>query len=171
MDRHRIIRTAALAAIALCVQVVPASASSTLLSGYGGPGQGNQAILGSTLVGGGGSGGAGTGGGGQTAAAPSSIALPSGSGGAAGTPGAGRASHPAKGAGRATRTSGSAQPAYTPATASSDRSGGGRTLGLTGGDVAYIVLAFGLLALTAVLTSRLAGRAWGTGPGKRTESG
>jgi hypothetical protein len=41
----------AVVAAALCAGVVPAAAtSSTLLSGYGGPGAGEQAVIGSTLL-------------------------------------------------------------------------------------------------------------------------
>src|SRR6185437_13398965 len=55
MAKHRLTTTFALLALGLLGAFAPAaSASSTLLSGYGGPGQGNQAILGSTLIGGGG---------------------------------------------------------------------------------------------------------------------
>ena len=55
MARHALTTIAALMALAFCCALAPAAdASSTLLSGYGGPGQGNQAILGSTLIGGGG---------------------------------------------------------------------------------------------------------------------
>src|SRR5262249_33452093 len=95
MTRHRTIATAVtLLAFLAAGTPVPASASS-VLSGYGGPGQGNQAILGSALLSGpgggggssgrGGSGGAGgSGGGGSSSQGGSSSeggssgALPSG---------------------------------------------------------------------------------------------
>jgi hypothetical protein len=59
--------------IVSAVLLVPASsqAADPLLSGYGGPGGGEQVVLGSTMVGGGGSGGTGTG----TAADPSQQSL------------------------------------------------------------------------------------------------
>jgi len=159
---HRFISPAVLAAICICPQAAAASPSSTLLSGYGGPGQGNQAILGSTLIGGKG-GGKGTGGGptGPPAVtATTSIALPQA---------APSSSHrragvvpPKRSAGR--HASKVPAPAYERGTPAADRAGGG-TLGLTGADVVYGVLALGALALTALLTVRLArrsGRAEGT---------
>src|SRR5438876_10100556 len=63
------------AALALLALAPAAANAGPLLSGYGGPGQGNQAILGSTLLGGpgGGSSGAGAGSGsGAPAIVPSS---------------------------------------------------------------------------------------------------
>ncbi len=164
MGTQRINLAAALVALTLLSQAAPASASSTLLSGYGGPGAGNQVILGSTLVGG----GAGNGGGRGTSGAPSSsssfspssIALPQ------------TAPAPVRGAPsrqvpthHRTKPSGSrhaakpAAPAYTLAIPTADRTVGGKALGLTGDDVVYIVLALGALALTAFLTTRLARRA------------
>lgn len=155
---------AALAAVWLCLQAASASASSTLLSGYGGPGQGNQAILGSTLIGGGGKGAGG--GASGSSSSPSSIALVQ-TGAGSSRPPAHRGAGPghAKGSGTGDASK-SAPRAYTPATVSSDRTGGGRTLGLTGDDVLYILLAFGALVLTALLTSRLAGRVGGAGGGR-----
>ncbi len=62
MKNHRIIsHSCAAAAVVLLAFPVAAQAGSSLLSGYGGPGEGNQALLGSALVnghrGGGSSGG------------------------------------------------------------------------------------------------------------------
>lgn len=156
---HRFISAAVLAAVCICPQVAAASRpspSSTLLSGYGGPGQGNQAILGSTLIGAGGKGGGkGTGGppGPSAAAAITSIALPQ----AAPSSSHRRAGHvPTKRS--ATRHASEAPaPAYVRGTPASDRAAGG-TLGLTGADLLYGVLALGALALTALLTVRLARR-------------
>src|SRR4051794_19511196 len=76
MYRHRLTTTVALIALGLTWAFAPAaSASSTLLSGYGGPGQGNQAILGSAVIGGkggsGGGGGSGSGGG----ASPQTVSI------------------------------------------------------------------------------------------------
>ena len=68
MNTHRKIIPIAALAMAFAA-VAPASApASPLLSGYGGPGQGTQAILGSTLLNGpsGGGGGAATGSGAST---------------------------------------------------------------------------------------------------------
>jgi len=90
MKTHRTIRYSLAGGLAiLALVVVPASAQAgSLLSGYGGPGEGSQAVLGSALTGGprGGSGGSGgpggsgpaatssTGGGGSEAAPGSSSA-------------------------------------------------------------------------------------------------
>jgi len=65
MRPHRItITTSTLAAI--CLAIAPAAAAgSPLLSGYGGPGAGEQQIIGSTLVGGGSGHGGGSGNGGS----------------------------------------------------------------------------------------------------------
>ena len=171
MGRHRIITTTVLTVALLCV---PASAlaSSTLLSGYGGPGQGNQAIIGSTLVGGSGGGKGGGGSGGGSGSEPSgssaSLALPAQS--SAPTPKkaapSGRTRAPAHH--RPTKVSGSKHASKTGApaykrTAATVQAGGGKTLGLTGADFFYIVLAACVLALTAVITGRVARRAGGTG--------
>jgi hypothetical protein len=164
MGRKRITTAAAVAVLLTCIPAGAASGASTLLSGYGGPGAGNQAILGSTLVGGSGKGAGGAGGSQSvSSASPASIALPQSA--ATGTshrraqPAAPRGTKPS-GAGNASK---SRSPAYTPTTASSDRAGGGKGLGLTGGDVVYIVLAFGALALTAAITRRFARRPGGAG--------
>ena len=85
MKSHRKISltTALLAAL---VAVVPATASAnSLLSGYGGPGAGNQAILGSALIGGGGS----AGGGGSSGSSGSTGSAGSSSDSAAGSEAAG----------------------------------------------------------------------------------
>ena len=63
MTSHRSISIVALTAAMVAASPAVASASS-LLSGYGGPGQGSQAILGSALLGGGSGGGGGGGSGG-----------------------------------------------------------------------------------------------------------
>jgi hypothetical protein len=75
-NRHTIWIVAALVA-AICLSGTAASASaSTLLSGYGGPGVGNQAILGSVLLGGPSGGGSAGGGGGSVAASSQAISAP-----------------------------------------------------------------------------------------------
>lgn len=78
---------------------LPASASaSPLLSGYGGPGQGTQAILGASLVNGPGGGGGSPGGGGShggpTASAPAGTAASTSAGSTAGQAPAGDSSAP-----------------------------------------------------------------------------
>ncbi|HEX8715292.1 MAG TPA: hypothetical protein VF706_06950 [Solirubrobacteraceae bacterium] len=160
---------------------VPAQASS-LLSGYGGPGQGNQAILGSALVNGprGGGGGSGSSSSGSSGEAGSSQAAPSGegatSGGATGGGGAGsgkgssgkdksggasapRAGGQARTGGGATaegksKTIGAAS--FYPASERIPAGASNGTLGLSGGDLALIVLGFAALAFIGVLTGRIA---------------
>lgn len=164
MARYRSISTAALAALALSAPVAVAHASSTLLSGYGGPGQGNQALIGSTLIGGGGNGAGGGAGSSEarSSSSPSSSSAPVVSIALAPKRPAPHRSHRSSGTRAATPSSdrsNSGVPAYTPAAASALHRSGGGALGLSTADVAYIVLAFALLALTALATARLAGRA------------
>jgi hypothetical protein len=162
---HRIISALAATTATLAIFATSAGASNTLLSGYGGPGEGNQAIIGSTLVGGGGGGQSGGGAASastQTSAtspssssSPSSIALPTAK--AHSRPSA----HPRRSHAAKPSTGVAAKPAphaYSTSPAA-DRTAGGGTLGLTGADVVYIILAFGALALTGLLTTRLTGRA------------
>lgn len=172
MTTHQRI-TSILVFAALVAAALPGTAAAnSLLSGYGGPGEGNQAILGSALLnapkGGGGSrsgsGGAGVsqGSGSQTSgvqggetAAPRSTHGSSG-----GTKGSARrrkegaratkpavqdtASQPAKGAS-----------VIYPAASHEVTTGGSRALGLSGADFVYIILALGVLAVTGFLTVRL----------------
>jgi len=142
------------------------ASASTLLSGYGGPGQGNQAILGSGLLNlppgggqGGGSGGSSTGAG---------AAASSGSAGGAGTvsTGAGHGSTGARGAGgshsrgSATRSApaGGASTGGASALAGQTASVSVPTLGLSGADLLYILLTMAALAMTAALTRQLTRR-------------
>jgi hypothetical protein len=153
--------------------LAPAMAvAGSLLSGYGGPGQGNQAILGSALLngpsGGGGAGGRGSGGGGAGGvggggapvggARDEAAARARGSGAPAGP----QASGPSGGQKHANGSSGNASGGgfrpYTRTsnqTASQGSSGGSQTLGLSGADLVYILLALGVLVLTGVLTRKL----------------
>jgi hypothetical protein len=156
--------------------LLPAAASATpLLSGYGGPGQGNQAILGSALLNGrgGGSGGGGSSGGGSSSPSASSLAAqttparaPSSShrqraSGAAGKHGVGVRTPRPRG-GEAGNASEGAAGAYT----SLARARAAHPLlGLTRSDLLYIVLAFGVLTFTGVLTRRLAARQTASGGG------
>jgi hypothetical protein len=174
MTPHRLSRTAATLLTIGATLIAPAAASAgSLLSGYGGPGQGNQEILGGGVVGGP-SGGGGSGSGGQAgapaAATAASLALPASAAAAtqthAGTE-PGSAAHSGSGAtGARTRrsrpTAAGAQGVaharalnLAPARAASD---GSPTAGLSGGDVVYIVLALAVLALTAALTWSLTRR-------------
>lgn len=149
-----------------------AAASGPLLSGYGGPGEGEQAILGSALIGGSTTppaGGAASASGELARAASAGSAASEGaaagtaSGGGAGAgasrdrdrrgaaTGKGRRSQPGGGAAARRGAVGSLTAVQsTPA------------LGITGADLAYVLVAFAALALTGVLTLRLARR-----PGRR----
>ncbi len=183
----------AIAALLVALAAAPAALAknSTLLSGYGGPGEGNQAILGSTVVGGHGggrSGGGSSSGGGSTAAgsnasgsysSPSIVAgrEPSGAtqaghgarsqgGSGAGSSQAG-ASPRSAGAGTS-QSRQQAHPSAAPASfyPTSERipaGGQGDALGLSAADLAYILVGAGVLISLGVLTRRLG--ATGSRPG------
>lgn len=164
MRRHRSITTAALAALALCcVAPSTAGASSTLLSGYGGPGEGSQAILGSSLTGTGGSSGRGGGSGGSTATGTASLEATQqpattahgGSRPAAEAGRGGGSTGASKKQGSAGSSKGAAG-AYPSPSPTADV--GSEPLGVSGSDLLYIILGFAALALTAIVTGRLSGR-------------
>jgi hypothetical protein len=142
-------------------------AGSPLLSGYGGPGEGNQAILGSTLVG---ASGAGPGEGapgspGGLSSDAEGIAASTGLGGggagsrhASGTAGrrGGGAQSPGRGSnGRPTAVRAGVKSGPP---VSLTEAGDSQTLGLSSEDVVYILIALGALAVTGALTGRLARR-------------
>ena len=163
--------------IALAVSaVVPALASAgSLLSGYGGPGEGNQAILGSALLNGpsgkggsgGGSGGARGAGGsgsygsliagageGQIASSSHGGGGPTGSSTSRSSKSGSKQRHVQAGAGKASTSA--SQPYQQTNRPSTKTSGGGsQPLGLSGADLLYILLALVVLALTGVLTRGL----------------
>jgi hypothetical protein len=173
--------------LALAVAWPAPSFASSLLSGYGGPGQGNQAILGSALVngsrgGGGGTGGGGTGGSGGSSSSSSgserSAAGEGGSSSGSSAPGTGSGkpstSSGKSGSGSSTRGSDSGSGARSSGTGhgdagttrsttasfypASERVPAGEdsgTLGLSGADLIYIILAIGTLLFMGVLTTRL----------------
>jgi len=159
-----------LTAVAAAVCCAPAQASS-LLSGYGGPGQGSQAILGSALIGGrgGGSGSGGAQGGNGSSGANASLVA---SGQTAAASGAGPAAHAAtRGAAGSARSRSGASALSTPQARLAEAGAaaarvyrelehGGPApaagpLGLTGADFAYIGMALVALLLTAGLTHEL----------------
>jgi hypothetical protein len=128
---------------------LPATAhAGPLLSGYGGPGQGNQAILGSALLGGsaGGSGTSGGGGSGSRGGSSSAAHSRTATRGAAGTLGSSKRAEALAG-----ERGASSYPAVEPTASRS-----GPALGLSGRDLAYILLAAAALALTGALTRRIA---------------
>lgn len=143
--------------------VVPSAFAGSLLSGYGGPGQGNQAIIGSALLngpsGGGGSGSGGSGGGGVSEAAGTTASgaaerAVSGSSSAPGHPASSRVHH--KGASSGKPSSNPAALATPPALRISSATESSPPLGLSGRDIFYAVLALLMLAATAALTLRVA---------------
>jgi hypothetical protein len=165
MKTHRRIITSVglLLAAASCM---PASAhANPLLSGYGGPGQGNQAILGATLLNG-------SGGGGSSGAVAAATSSGYASGEGTSTTSAARIGSQAPGApkasGGATRaaqrvhrqSAGARRPQdpesiYRALEKSSSVSAGG-SLALSGSEVALIALALVALATIGAVTRRLA---------------
>jgi hypothetical protein len=171
MKRHRI-------AIILTVPLLlggllmPTGASAgTMLSGYGGPGAGDQAILGSTLVGGSGAsggGGAGSSGSSGSASTSSGVAAGGATANTAAPSGGASAGKPAKGSHHGSRgnsstrhTSAGATPAYSVSTGSRPQaavnvSSGFEPLGLSGSDLVLVLIVAGGLVLTGGFTRRLA---------------
>jgi hypothetical protein len=164
LNRILLLTLALLAAIA---GIAPASAlaGGPLLSGYGGPGAGDQAILGATLVGGpsGGSGGGGSGSASAAGAGARGASVPS-SAGVATT--AGRSARPtspgSSGARAGTLTANQQRAGGTNSKSSpqlEDLSAVGGSAAaqswFTGGDLLALALVAGVLALVAVTTLRL----------------
>lgn len=161
----------------------PSSAlANSLLGGYGGPGEGNQAILGSALVGG--AGGAGGGGsssgssgssGGSIGSTGSSSSATVGGGTSAGVSeatstgaseggltvsggsrsAAGQVSHSQAGSGKTSGGTARAYPLSSRDNDSQSTSGGWGSLGVSAADLGYVLLALGALGVTGVVTSRL----------------
>ena len=148
---------------ATCMPI--AAQANPLLSGYGGPGQGNQAILGATLL-------SGSGGGGSSgaAAAASSRGYVSGEGTsttgaarrgsqAAGSPKAagGASSRPARAVHRQSSTARRQDPEsiYRALERSANVSGDG-ALGLSGSEITLIAVVLAVLAMIGTVTWRVA---------------
>jgi hypothetical protein len=156
-----------LALLALLSAASPTAApASSLLSGYGDPGQGNQAILGSALLNGSGNAGGGSAG---TSGSPTDVTAPlergtgapSGSGRPSGAPSGSNAParRTARGpskeaAGAIGGASGLASGAY-PASEAVGAAQTSGTLGLSGEDLLYVVLVLAALTFMGVLTKRL----------------
>ena len=171
--RSRRVITPAIVCIAALSAAMPAAApASSLLSGYGGPGQGSQAIIGSSLVngppnGGGGppSGGGSAGTGESTTAAQGNLRTGAGSPGTAsiGSSAHGHRAAPGRAGRRATggvlgaSSAGSrSYPASARDAALRTAAEGSDTLGVSGRDLLYILAALCALLLTGVLTKRIA---------------
>jgi hypothetical protein len=170
MTSHRTILMT-LISLTLMFAIPSSTLAGPLLSGYGGPGEGNQAILGSALLGGGGSSGGSSGSTGSPPGAAAETAGASqsgrsqsngsttGSSGLSSTSG-GRPKGAARGGGAGSRdntaeSSAGAARAY-PVSSSRPTPEATETLGLSGADLAYILLTLCALAFTGVLTKRLA---------------
>jgi len=166
MKRHHATTTATLL-VALALAAPSAAGANSLLSGYGGPGEGNQAILGSALINGpgGGSGSSSSGGGagqGATGAgAPAGVTGASATGtqrgSASGSRGGSKASSSSKASGRRSHASAQGSRAYEPASRPSPSRSAVESshVGLSDSDLLYVLLAFGVLVLAGTLTRRL----------------
>jgi hypothetical protein len=174
--------TACLLTLSLSAALPAAAPAGSLLSGYGGPGQGSQEIIGASLVNGGNRGG-GPSGGGSSGGSAGAVGSPTAAttGIATGTsPAAARSlrSRPGKRAARAARraqrsngqvgsVAGSTKtyPALSPAAAVQAVPGGSSALGLSSRSLLYIALALVALILTAVFTRLLVRPAQRVGTG------
>jgi hypothetical protein len=180
MRRNRI-TLGALALLALVAIPAPAAlAGGPLLSGYGGPGAGAQAIIGGTLLngpkGGSGSGSSGGGSGASSSASDgagsssspatnaSRVATGGGRVAPASSGGQGSSAAPRRGGGVATDRGASAGSAgaYSSqsrpdASTATSVSAAGTSPWFSGGDLLALVLAAGVLTLVAVATVRLSG--------------
>jgi hypothetical protein len=183
-DKFPTVVMATLCTVACCCVAPAAASAGSLLSGYGGPGEGQQEILGATLLNGPSGGHGGSGGGGATSSGAGSEGEPrpagsedqagAGSGGrtasrSGATGPAGSAHTSAAGAGHRGGTETTAQQASRARSAPPARpfsyadTAASHPLGLSGEDVVYIILALGALALTGLLTRQLARRPWQDG--------
>jgi hypothetical protein len=154
MKTHRKIIPIVALALALAA-VAPASAPATsILSGYGGPGQGTQAILGSTLMNGPSSGSGGPPGVVSTAGTPTAGAGSSSAAGGSSSARRAKASRPARNA-TGQPVPGASTPLST-AAISRASTGGSGVLGLSNAAFLIVLLALGALLFTGLLTRGLA---------------
>jgi hypothetical protein len=171
MTRHRTIIHVVGLLLALCLAAPVSAQANPILSGYGGPGQGNQVILGSALLngpagGGGGSAGGGSAGGGSAGGGSSgengSATTATSGGSARGRHSGASGRSPAHGQpGAPTSSPQEGAPPHLDASRAylaverGHSVGQSGALGLNGQDLLYIILALGALALAAVFTRRL----------------
>jgi hypothetical protein len=170
--RSRRTITLTLTYLVAALMAFPALASAgSLLSGYGGPGQGSQVILGSSLIKGGGGGNGPRNGGGSSGTRQSSA---SGAGAQPAAPATGalaaHTSRPARShsnpgarghalaTGGQVRVAGGAQAQASPSQAAAVRAEpeGPTTIGVSRENLLYTLLALGALILTGLVTKRLA---------------
>jgi hypothetical protein len=163
MNRHRKIIFSAGLLVAIVVATPVTAHASPLLSGYGGPGQGSQMILGSSLLNGPGGGGRQAAAGGEAATAATNGGPVSAPAGSASSSSASSSSalvaHAAHGRVFRQRSSTSGASAGAPAGAPTyptlARQTASPALGVSENDLLYILLALGMLAFAGVLTRRL----------------
>jgi hypothetical protein len=163
MKKRRRIIVATGCGLLAAALVAPAAGASPLLSGYGGPGSGNQAILGSALLNGPGSGGGSGAGGPSTAQQPSSGGLAPAASAPASSGGPRASRHEGHHGAPASSSPQGASPAQTAlaaklAYARAERTGAGSgsgTLGLSGADFLYAALVLAGLALMGAITRRM----------------
>jgi hypothetical protein len=163
MKKHRKIISIGCSLVALSAALASAAQASSLLSGYGGPGQGSQAILGSALLNGPpGGGGAGTGGASQGANGPSTVAVgrvtSTGSGvatGATSPTAGGRHRAPRNGEREGQREKAAAASSLYPASERLPAGQQSTALGLSSEDVVLMILAACAVVLIAVFVRRL----------------
>jgi hypothetical protein len=173
MKNHRKITPIIALAVTLSAFAPASAPASSLLSGYGGPGQGAQAILGSALLNGPSSrGGGGSAGGGLSAGGSPTGTAPLGAvstGGRTTSSGAGGHRHANARNGSqtaATATGGGVSGSYPRVGASQASSSGTGVLGLSDS-----VFLFALLALTALLFTGLLTRGLTKASGTRGHAG
>jgi hypothetical protein len=153
MRSRRMIRPIIALMAALAAAAPAAASANPLLSGYGGPGQGSQAILGATLLNGSSSGGGSTGTTGSSTGAGTTRTPDGHAGGRSSSTNAAAGGTRANSA--ATKASGAAPHPYSGGAVSSTALRGSGSLGLSSTDVVYIILALGALGFTSVLTKQL----------------
>jgi hypothetical protein len=196
VKRHRTIITTTVLVALICAAAPQAALAGSLLSGYGGPGEGSQALIGAALVKGprGGSGGGssnGSGGGRPDLAAPTTSTSStdasrtpaggsspaqrgsrtvSGSSGAGsrGSGGSARGStHAGSSAGQSAQSAARAEFASYPRSESVASEPSTVAFGVSGADLAYILAALLGVLLTAFATLRLARRSAAGGVGAK----
>jgi hypothetical protein len=171
MTNHR--KIIAAASLLVTFAAAPASAGAgPLLSGYGGPGQGSQAILGSALLNGGkGGGGSAAPSAGSSAAANASAGQPA----EAGAPASSSSSTSRTGAKPVHHKHPAPSSGKSPAGSSNDASGAYIVarrasaqpfLALSEGDVLGAIAVLAALVMTGLVTRKLARRDAGPGPTK-----
>jgi len=161
MNAQRTI-TAIVALLSLGGIAPTAAPASSLLSGYGGPGQGSQAIIGSTLVNGRSGGGGSSASPATSAAAPSVTASdrattapnPEPAAPVAAHANSNRAAPSARAVKRGGKRARAAASPYTVAQREGARASGS-VAGFSAADLLYTLLAVGVLTATMLLTRRL----------------